>query len=146
TALAYYLISGTGSGGAIVAANTASLTLTPDYGAHVQLFPGGDGDIAFSISNSANVPATLTQIDLSAATIDSGVSQLVCGNQDFSLNNDSGGTKVWTTGVATQVVPANGTLVVVLHNAIHMVNNAFDQSGCAGAHLTVANAVASGKL
>ncbi len=121
---ALWSTSGTGPG-AGKARTAVALTVTAGS-ASADLYPGGTGDLHFSVTNPNPYAVTLTAGTVSSiSSVSGGLG--VCAASDFTLG---------TGTMASTAVPAGGSTTVTLTGALSMKSTAGD--GCQGADVVVA--------
>jgi hypothetical protein len=135
-ASAYFATSGSGSGSGSVSVNEQPVTLsaaTPS----TQLYPGGQADVALSVSNpnSGSTHIGSFALDSSQGTsgfsVDSGHSG--CSLSALQFTSQTNGGAGWTVPAKTGSV--NGSLSIDLASAVSMSTSA--ANACQGASYTV---------
>lgn len=129
-AQAYWRGSGSGAGSATTGTALA-VTLSPGTPA-ASLYPGGQANVALSVSNPNASPVRIGSLALDTGrgtlgfAVDAGHSG--CATSTLSFTTQTNGVSGWT-------VTANGTLSVTLTNALTMGVGA--ANACQGASFTI---------
>jgi hypothetical protein len=131
-AFAFWTASGSGSGSADSASSTQDLTLsggTPS----AALYPGGDADVAVTISNPNAFPVHIDSLVLDTGGFGVDDNHNTCDTSTLGFTSQDNSGNGWD--VPAKVGGTDGSLSVDLANAISMSGSADD--ACQGASFTV---------
>lgn len=121
---AAWLVTGTGNGAA--QATTADALTVTAGSTTPELYPGGSGDVTFTIGNTNDFPVSISSI-LGSGTITSSGPAACNASTGVSFDDQS--------SVTGMTVPANGSLPVTLDDAASMDNTS--DTTCQGQTFTI---------
>lgn len=134
-ALAYWGGSGSGTGTA-TSGTAAAVTLSPGTPA-LNLYPGGQVDVALTVSNPNPTVLVLGSLALDTTQGASGfavdTAHAACATAALTLASQSNAGAGWS--VPAMIGTTDGTLAITLPNALHMSVDA--ATACQGAQFTV---------